>query len=192
MNEFYKDSRKIEPKVTAERLILVDENDCEIGTEEKLKTHLEGKLHRAFSIFVFDDSQRLLLQKRAAAKYHSGGLWSNTCCGHPRPGEETLAAARRRLGEEMNFQCPLKEFFAFRYQTKLENNLIENEFDHVFIGKFNGVPKPEASEVEDWRWMDFDELKQDLLRRPDEYTYWLRTALEKTEWQARGAFLDSF
>src|SRR6186713_1449953 len=99
-----------------EQLILVDKNDRQIGVGGKMQTHVEGVLHRAFSIFVFDDDRRVLLQKRARVKYHSGGLWSNTCCGHPRPGERLLDAARRRLGEEMNFQCDLREFFAFQYR----------------------------------------------------------------------------
>jgi isopentenyl-diphosphate delta-isomerase len=175
-----------------EQLILVDENDFELGTEEKLKTHLEGKLHRAFSIFVFDDCGRLLLQKRARTKYHSGGLWSNTCCGHPRPGEPTLDAAHRRLGEEMNFKCELRRFFTFQYHAELENDLVENEYDHVFIGKFNGAPLPEKDEVEDWQWIDLNDLKDNLRGRPAEYSYWLRVALEKSEWQRLDAFMQAF
>ena len=176
----------------SEHLILVDEYDQELGVEEKLKTHQEGKLHRAFSIFVFDDDGRLLLQKRARTKYHSAGLWSNTCCGHPRPGEPTLAAAHRRLGEEMNFSCELRKFFDFQYHAELENNLIENEYDHVFIGKFSGAPIPEKEEVEDWKWIEMIDLRQDLRRRPDEYSYWLRQALERSEWRFLNAFIGAF
>lgn len=175
-----------------EQLVLVDENDCEIGIEEKLKTHLEGRLHRAFSIFVFDNSQRLLLQKRAQTKYHSGGLWSNTCCGHPRPGESTIIAAHRRLREEMNFDCDLHKLFTFQYRAELENNLIENEVDHVFIGKFYGVPFPNAEEVQDWKWIDLIDLKNELEKHPEDYSYWLRKALEKNEWNSLHDYINSF
>lgn len=175
-----------------EQLILVDENDRELGTEEKLKTHREGKLHRAFSIFVFDDRGRLLLQKRASTKYHSGGLWSNTCCGHPRPGESTLSAAHRRLGEEMNFACELRSFFTFHYRATLENELIENEYDHVFIGRFNGAPVPAEEEVEDWKWISLPDLKKSLGERPGAYSYWLGVALQKNEWQSLDRFLLNF
>ena len=174
----------------AEQLIIVDEFDQELGIGEKLKTHQEGKLHRAFSIFVFDDFNRLLIQKRASEKYHSGGLWSNTCCGHPRPGEQILTAAHRRLQEEMNFDCPLRKFFDFTYRAELGNNLIENEFDHVFIGKFNGSPRPDPNEAEDWKWIDFDELKLNVRDQPQEYTYWLGMALEKSEWESLNDLTD--
>jgi isopentenyl-diphosphate Delta-isomerase len=130
-----------ETDIKQEQLILVDENDRELGIEEKLKTHLEGKLHRAFSIFVFDDRGRLLLQKRASVKYHSAGLWSNTCCGHPRPGEETLSAARRRLFEEMNFSCELRKFFDFQYHAELENDLLEVDRDEGFAGRSARAPR---------------------------------------------------
>jgi isopentenyl-diphosphate Delta-isomerase len=166
-----------------ERLILVDKNDRALGEGDKLEVHRTGTLHRAFSIFVFDDSNRLLLQKRAQTKYHSGGLWSNTCCGHPRPSEDTLAAAHRRLLEEMNFDCPLREAFAFLYRAELDNDLVEHEYDHVFFGRYNGSPEPAAEEVEDWKWMELDELKRGLSERPEKFSYWLRAALEK-EWQS--------
>ena len=167
-----------------ERLILVDKNDRALGEGEKMKTHREGVLHRAFSIFVFDDRNCLLLQKRAQTKYHSGGLWSNTCCGHPRPGEATQDAAHRRLREEMNFNCELEKAFAFLYRAELNNNLIEHEYDHVFFGKFNGDPKPDVEEVEDWKWVSLDELKQDLRERPEIFSFWLRVALERNEWRS--------
>jgi isopentenyl-diphosphate Delta-isomerase len=186
------DITSIKTEMKTERLILVDEHDRELGTEEKLKTHIEGKLHRAFSIFVFDDANRLLLQKRASSKYHSGGLWSNTCCGHPRPGEQTIVAARRRLVEEMNFKCELRPFFAFQYRAELANRLIENEYDHVFIGRFNGSPVPEKTEVEDWKWIDMADLKRDLDERPYEYSYWLLKALGKSEWQSLRTFMNEF
>lgn len=195
--EFFKDEKffsigsRMETKSnnTKEELILVDEDDREIGIGEKLSVHQEGKLHRAFSIFIFDDSDRLLLQKRAKTKYHSGGLWSNTCCGHPRPGEKTLAAAHRRLREEMNFDCELGEIFAFHYQTGFENGLIENEYDHVFVGRFNGQPEPSKAEAEDWKWITLPDLKQDLLEKPSDYTFWLRIALEKNKWRSLDTFM---
>ena len=149
---------------------------------EKLSAHVHGELHRAFSIFVFNSEGRLLLQRRAKAKYHSGGLWSNTCCGHPRPEESTPAAARRRLREEMNFDCELSAAFEFLYRAEFANELIEHEYDHVFVGEFDGEFVPEASEVEEWKWTTPAELRRDLRERPDEYTYWLRAALETDGW----------
>jgi isopentenyl-diphosphate delta-isomerase len=165
----------------SEQVILVDEHDRELGAGEKLEAHRAGALHRAFSVFVFDAAGRLLLQKRARAKYHSGGLWSNTCCGHPRPGEATPAAARRRLMEEMNFDCELREAFGFLYRAELDGGLVEHEYDHVFVGRFEGEPAPDAAEVEDWRWLTLDALREDLRRSPDNYSYWLRLALERLE-----------
>src|SRR2546430_1187270 len=157
-----------------EQIILVDENDQELGVGEKLQTHLEGTLHRAFSIFVFDAERRLLLQKRARTKYHSAGLWSNTCCGHPRPGEATAAAAHRRLREELGFDCALRPAFDFLYRAELDGPLVEHEYDHVFVGEFNGAPQPDRAEVEDWRWVTMAELRHELRARPDDYSYWLR------------------
>jgi isopentenyl-diphosphate delta-isomerase len=165
-----------------EQVILVDEQDRELGSVEKLQAHREGALHRAFSVFVFDAAGRLLLQRRAAGKYHSGGLWSNTACGHPRPGEATAAAARRRLREEMGFDCELREAFDFLYRAELAGGLVEHEFDHVFVGRFDGEPAPDAEEVEGWRRATLEELREDLRRSPDEYSYWLRVALDRREW----------
>lgn len=156
-----------------EQVILVDENDNVIGFQEKFKTHLEGDLHRAFSVFIFDFAGNILLQKRASSKYHSGGLWSNTCCGHPRPGEATLDAAHRRLAEEMGFDCELKEVLRLKYKVELDNNLLEHEFDHVFVGNFQGQPLPAPGEVEDWRWVPIELLKNDTDRSPESFTYWL-------------------
>lgn len=173
----------------AEQLILVDAQDRELGIGEKLQTHLEGALHRAFSIFVFDGEKRLLLQKRAQTKYHSGGLWSNTACGHPRPGETTIGAAHRRLREEMGFDCQLQRAFGFLYRTKLSNQLVEHEYDHVFVGEFSGEPVPDVSEVEDWRWTGMPQLLQDLSRNPNDYSYWLNVALNRREWQMLNAIM---
>ena len=165
-----------------EQVILVDECDRELGVSEKLQAHRAGALHRAFSIFIFDADKRLLLQKRAQTKYHSAGLWSNTACGHPRPGERTEAAAHRRLREEMRFDCALHPAFQFLYRAELTGGLVEHEYDHVFVGEFNGEPVPDRAEVEDWRWVRMDELKRDLQQRPKAYSYWLRIALAQREW----------
>jgi isopentenyl-diphosphate delta-isomerase len=167
----------------SEQVILVDEHDCELGVAEKLQTHRDGALHRAFSVFVFDSAGRLLLQKRAREKYHSGGLWSNTCCGHPRPGETTAAAARRRLFEEMSFDCELRAAFGFLYRAELAGGMVEHEYDHVFLGRFDGEPAPDAGEVEGWRWLTLGELREDLKSRPGDYSYWLRAALGRDEWR---------
>ena len=160
-----------------ERVVLVDSSDREVGTEEKLAAHQRGVLHRAFSVFVFDSSGRLLLQRRAATKYHSAGLWSNSCCGHPSPGEKTIDAAGRRLGEEMGFTCPLSQGGSFTYRANLENGLVEHELDHVFAGTFDGEPVPDASEVGEWRWVELSELLGDIAADATKFTAWLRPAL---------------
>ena len=162
-----------------EHVILVDRMDREIGIEEKLKVHREGKLHRAFSIFIFNTLGELLLQKRSETKYHSGGLWTNTCCSHPRPGESHYCAARRRLNEEMGFDCGLTELFSFIYYAELENNLFEHELDRVFVGYYDGQPIPNPDEVDDWKWMDIDRLKQDVGENPEHYTYWFKLVLNR-------------
>lgn len=174
-----------------EQVILVDEHDRETGASEKLAAHAAGLLHRAFSIFVFNSEGQLLLQRRAKAKYHSGGLWSNTCCGHPRPDESTPAAARRRLREEMNFDCELRAAFEFLYRAEFANELVEHEYDHVFVGEFDGEFVPEASEVEEWKWTTPAQLRRDLRERPDEYTYWLRAAVETDGWARVEELYDS-
>ncbi len=161
-----------------EKVILVNENDEEIGFEEKLKAHQNGgKLHRAFSIFVFNLKGEMLLQKRAKEKYHSSLLWTNACCSHPRPNEPLEAAAHRRLKEEMGFDCDLKEKFSFVYRVDFKNGISENEFDHVFVGKFNGAPSPDSKEVADWKWIDVEELKKDIKENPEKYSYWLKDSL---------------
>jgi len=162
-----------------EKVILVDENDKETGVEEKIKAHKDGKLHRAFSIFVFNSKGELLLQKRAKEKYHSGGLWSNTCCGHPRPNESLEGAAHRRLKEEMGFECALVHLKSagFIYKVKV-NDLFEYEYDHIFVGKFNQDPRPNPQEVESYQWIDQEKLKKDILANPDKYTYWFKASLK--------------
>ena len=159
--------------------MLVDRMGREIGTEEKLKAHREGKLHRAFSIFIFNRLGELLLQKRSEAKYHSGGLWTNTCCSHPRLGESHYCAARRRLNEEMGFDCELTELFSFIYYADLDNNLFEHELDFVFVGRYDGQPVPNPDEVEDWKWMDIEELKREVGKNPEHYTYWFKLILNR-------------
>jgi isopentenyl-diphosphate delta-isomerase len=174
-----------------ERVVLVDERDRELGASEKLAAHAAGTLHRAFSIFVFNSERQLLLQRRAKSKYHSGGLWSNTCCGHPRPGEATVEAARRRLREEMNFDCELRAAFEFTYRVELGDELVEHEYDHVFVGEFDGVVVPNEAEVDNWQWTTLDELRRDISARPDDYTYWLKAALATDGWRRTEAEYES-
>lgn len=161
-----------------EKVVLVNENDEVLGVEEKLATHLRGALHRAFSIFVFNSTGSLLVQRRTASKYHSAGLWSNTCCGHPRLGESTEAASRRRLFEEMGFDCELQKVFEFVYYAELGDGLFEHEYDHVLVGLFNGIPNPNPQEVDDWRWVELPKLKLELQQNPTHFTHWFRVALE--------------
>jgi isopentenyl-diphosphate Delta-isomerase len=160
-------------------VILVDEHDNEIGTGEKLLVHEQGRLHRSFSIFVFNEQGEVLLQQRAKTKYHSGGLWSNTCCSHPKPGEATLDAAHRRLKEEMGFDAELKEVFEFVYKVALDHGLTEYEYDHVCIGTFSGTPAPNPEEVGDYKYMSMEDLKQDISNHPELYTYWLRECFNR-------------
>lgn len=162
-----------------EHVILVDRMGREIGTQEKIQAHREGKLHSAFSIFVFNSVGELLLQKRAQTKYHSGGLWTNTCCSHPRPGESYQLAAKRRLNEEMGFDCELTELFSFIYHTQLDNDLFEHELDYVFVGHYNSRPTPDPNEVDDWKWMNINALKQGIQENPENYTYWFKLVLDR-------------
>jgi isopentenyl-diphosphate delta-isomerase len=159
-----------------ELVVLVDERDRAIGTARKLDAHRAGALHRAFSVFVFDGRGRLLLQRRALAKYHSGGLWTNTCCGHPRPDESLLGAARRRLAEEMGIACDLRAAGAFTYRARL-GDLEEHEYDHVLVGRFDGDPRPAATEVADWRWVDPAVTAGELAAAPQTFTAWFGRAL---------------
>ena len=162
-----------------EMIILVDENDKTIGTIGKLEAHLKGLLHRAISVFIFNDKGELLLQKRAKNKYHSGGLWTNTCCSHPRPEENTMHAATRRLEEEMKIMTPLKFLRSFQYKSFLDNGLIENEIDHVFYGNSNQLPDPDPLEVSDWKYINPDELMLDINKRPELYTSWLKICIDR-------------
>jgi isopentenyl-diphosphate delta-isomerase len=158
----------------ADEVILVDADDRPVGTVAKLDAHRRGLRHRAMSVIVRDRHDRLLLQQRAAGKYHSGGLWTNTCCGHPRPGEQTIDAAGRRLAEEMGFTCPMTFLFSTHYRAAVSNDLIEDEIVHVFGGRFDGMPDPDPREVADWIWKAPDDVARDVDARPDVYTVWFR------------------
>ena len=159
-------------------VVLVDGDDRPVGTVEKLQAHTEGRLHRALSVFVFDDAGRLLLQKRSTDKYHSGGLWSNTCCSHPYPDESPGTAARRRLREEMGFACTLAPALNFTYRAPVGNGLTEHEYDHVFLGRVSTANiQPDPDEVADWAWMSPSALRADLDASPDRYTVWFRRLL---------------
>jgi isopentenyl-diphosphate delta-isomerase len=155
-------------------LILVNEANRAIGSGGKLAVHQQGLLHRAFSIFLFDDQGRVLLQRRAHGKYHSGGLWANTCCGHPRVGERTLPAAHRRLDEELGMEAAMAFGFRARYRTPLDHGLIENELVYVFVGQVAGPPAPNPEEVCETRVMALADLIADTTSKPEAYAYWLR------------------
>jgi len=162
-------------------VILVDERDTAVGTMEKMEVHQKALLHRAFSVFIFNDKGEMLLQKRAEKKYHSGGLWTNACCSHPQPGEDTMESANKRLREEMGFNTALHKAFTFVYKAPFENGLTEHEYDHVFVGSFNGLIKPNPAEVEDYCYQSLDELKQSLQTHPHHFTAWFKIALPKLE-----------
>ncbi|MBW3544265.1 MAG: isopentenyl-diphosphate Delta-isomerase [Bacteroidetes bacterium] len=156
-----------------QKVILVDDFDCAIGSADKMKAHEEGLLHRAFSAFIVNNRDELLLQKRAGSKYHSPGLWTNTCCSHPAPGEALQLAAEKRLVEEMGISCSLTWLFKFMYKASFENKLTEHEIDHVFLGRYEANPIPNPDEVADWRWVNMEALRVDLKKHPHQYTYWL-------------------
>lgn len=160
-------------------VILVDENDRETGTMEKMEAHKTASLHRAISVFVLNSGGEWILQRRALDKYHSKGLWTNTCCTHPFPGESNLEAANRRLKEEMGISCDLKELFSFVYKGKLDNDLTEHEFDHVFAGISDEIPVINTTEVIEWKKVRFEDLHNDILKNPSNYTYWFKKIYEK-------------
>ena len=166
--------------MNTEYVILVNQQDEQIGTQEKLQAHQLGNLHRAFSIFIFNTKGEMLLQQRALSKYHTGGLWTNTCCSHPRPGEIVEDAAHRRLQEEMGFDCKLEKAFSFIYQIKFDKDgLYEHEYDHVFIGTYDDQPQINPEEVHAFRWISMDDLAQEIKDHPQQFTYWFLVALEK-------------
>lgn len=160
-------------------VILVDENDEQTGTAGKLFAHKKAQLHRAVSVFVINSRGEWLIQKRALDKYHSKGLWTNTCCTHPYPGESAAIAALRRLVEEMGMTCDLDYLFSFIYREKLDSKLTEHELDHVFLGRSDELPKINRKEVEDWKYISFDDLHNDILISRTAYTYWFREIYEK-------------
>lgn len=162
-----------------EYVVLVDNDDNSIGTAEKMDVHRNPKLHRAFSIFIVNSKGELLIQKRALNKYHCPGMWSNTCCSHPRPGEPLERAAHRRLREEMGFDTELFKIFSFIYKAEFDNGLTEEEYDHIFFGKWDGTPKINSEEVADYKWISGDFLMQDIKKNPGIYTAWFKIALEK-------------
>ena len=162
-----------------EQVILVDNHDNQIGLMPKMEAHEKAVLHRAFSVFAFNDSGELLLQQRAADKYHSPLQWTNTCCSHQRDGESNIEAGKRRLQEEMGFTCELSEVFSFVYKAPFDNGLTEHELDHVMIGKFNGVPEVNPVEVESYMWMSLEEVKVDMEMDQSKYTVWFRIIFDK-------------
>ena len=164
-----------------DHVILVDENDRSLGSAPKLAAHLDGgRLHRAFSVFVFNSAGRMLLQRRAAGKYHFGGLWTNACCSHPREGPTLVESARARLRHEFGFDVPLDELFSFVYRAHdPASGLTEHEFDHVLVGRFDGEPSPNPDEIDAWEWVDRDQLTSEVRRHPERYTPWFRIVLEK-------------
>ena len=160
-------------------VILVDENDQPCGTAEKMEAHRDGRLHRAFSVFIFNHKGEMLLQQRAAAKYHSGSLWTNACCSHPSPGDATIDSARRRLKEEMGFDTPLEEIFSFVYKAEFDNGLTEHEFDHVLAGVYDGLVEFNAEEVMDYCYKPLSEISESLENQPYKYTEWFRLAFPR-------------
>lgn len=164
-----------------EKVILVDEHDREIGTMEKMEAHRLGKLHRAFSVVVFNSSGEMLIQKRASEKYHSAGLWSNACCSHPRPGEEIETAVRRRLREELGIDINPEFSFKFIYSVRFPNNLIEHELDHVFVGTYDGEPTINKKEASDWKFIDPKTLATQINFEPESFTHWFKIILDRFE-----------
>lgn len=164
-----------------EKVILVTDRDQPVGEEWKIEAHRKGLLHRAFSVFVFNKKGEMLLQRRALSKYHSPGLWTNTCCSHPRPGEETKDAALRRLLEEMGFITEINKIFDFVYKAEFDNGLTEYEFDHVFAGEYEGDINPDSQEVEEYCFQPMNEIKEAIQDNPAQFTVWFRIAFPKVE-----------
>ena len=160
-------------------MILVNEKDEPIGLMPKMEAHEKGLLHRAFSVFVFNDKNELMLQQRAPSKYHSPGLWTNTCCSHQREGESNIEAGKRRLQEEMGFTTDLNDTMAFIYKAPFDNGLTEHEFDHILVGNFNDVPDLNPQEVSAWKWMKLEEVQKDMKNHPERYTEWFKIIFDK-------------
>jgi len=166
-----------------EEIILVNKEGFQIGIAEKFDAHKKGLLHRAFSVFIFNNKGELLIQKRASEKYHSPNLWSNACCGHPRPNESTKEAAMRRLNEEMGFSVELEERFTYSYYVNFENGLVENEFDHIFIGYWNNNPLLNLNEASEWKYIPLNKLQLDLIENPLNYTFWFKEIIKEKQFQ---------
>ncbi|MFA7445650.1 MAG: isopentenyl-diphosphate Delta-isomerase [Flavobacteriaceae bacterium] len=162
-----------------ELVVLVNENDIPVGLMPKLEAHEKAVLHRAFSVFILNDKNELMLQQRAAHKYHSPLLWTNTCCSHQRENETNIEAGNRRLLEEMGFNTQLKELFSFIYKAPFDNGLTEHELDHVMIGYYNGEPVINPDEVESWKWLDIDAVRKDMEENPENYTAWFKIIFDK-------------
>lgn len=158
-------------------VILVNERDEWLGLADKMQAHKTGLLHRAFSVFVLNDKNEMLIQRRAEDKYHSPGLWSNACCSHPRAGESTMAAAHRRMQEELGIECVIEEIFTYRYKADVGNGLIENEYDHIYIGTSNSVPTLNPEEVSDYQYISIDKLSEWMQAEPESFTAWFRLLL---------------
>ncbi|MGE5108929.1 MAG: isopentenyl-diphosphate Delta-isomerase [Sphingobacteriales bacterium] len=170
-----------------QEVILVNEQDEPVGTMEKMEAHKKAILHRAFSVFIFNSKGEMLLQQRAARKYHSGGLWTNACCSHPKPGEEAKQAAERRLNEELGFSANLKKAFHFTYKVSFENGLTEHEYDHVFTGLYEGVIHPNTDEVSDYCYKTMKEIQSSLETHPQKYTAWFHIAFPQLQnWLSNG------
>jgi len=170
-----------------DKVILVNEHDDMVGIMDKMETHRQGLLHRAFSIFIFNTKGEMLLQQRALNKYHSGGLWTNACCSHPMPGEKTEDAAIRRLNEELGFETPLEKIFDFVYKAEFDNGLTEHEFDHVFAGGFEGEINADPDEVSDYCYKEVSEIRNMLQTHPQKFTAWFHLAFPRIEewWKNR-------
>jgi isopentenyl-diphosphate delta-isomerase len=165
--------------MTEENVILVNEKDEQIGLMPKMEAHEKAVLHRAFSVFIFNNKNELMLQQRALDKYHSPGLWTNTCCSHQRNGETNIQAGTRRLQEEMGFVVDLQESISFIYKAPFENGLTEHEYDHILIGKYNDRPNINLEEVANWKWMPLEAVRKDMILHPQLYTEWFKIIFEK-------------
>jgi len=162
-----------------EKVILVNENDEQIGLMEKIEAHEKALLHRAFSVFVYNDKNEVMIQQRALSKYHSPGLWTNTCCSHQKEGETNVEAGKRRLMEEMGFQTDLKEVTSFIYKAPFDNGLSEHEYDYILVGHYNEKPKINPDEVASWKWMSLEDIKKDMNNHPEKYTAWFKIIFDK-------------
>lgn len=174
-----------------EKVILVNEQDQPIGLMPKMEAHEKAVLHRAFSVFVFNAKGELMLQQRALHKYHSPGLWTNTCCSHQRDGESNLAAGNRRLQEEMGFAVPLKELFHFIYKAPFDNGLTEHELDHVMVGYTEAAPVINPDEVAAWKWMDMDAIAADMQKQPEQYTAWFKIIFDRVHTHLKKSYESS-